>query len=259
MAKTWYLLLLTCILIPASVALGQEFTNETTVSGTFDGNPVEYYLATNKAVYARDDSVWMKFAITNIGDEPVTYFFATLPASCIIQVLNGAQGLIWIYPEGGWGAVWEATLDTNETLTETVLGPSAESAFITFNPYYVVARPNTWLDFTPDSISVEFCFSQTSVEASDEPLIPQKFALFQNYPNPFNSSTTIAYHLPKPGEVKLSIYDVSGRLVKTIVDEHRPAGIHTAVWNTKGLSSGVYFYQFVARDFLDVKKCVLLK
>ena len=89
-------------------------------------------------------------------------------------------------------------------------------------------------------------------------------SLSQNYPNPFNPQTTIVYSLKKPGHVSLKVYNVAGELVRTLVNEERPAGWHRKEWDGTAnsgqqASSGVYFYKLVANDFSQTKKMVLLK
>jgi predicted GH43/DUF377 family glycosyl hydrolase len=87
----------------------------------------------------------------------------------------------------------------------------------------------------------------------------KNFSLSQNYPNPFNPTTMINYHLPKASEVNLSVYDVSGRLVLTLVNEYKSAGTYFIKWDAQNLSSGLYFYKIEAGEFTSVKKSVLLK
>jgi len=101
-------------------------------------------------------------------------------------------------------------------------------------------------------------------EKPELPLMPEQTALSQNYPNPFNPSTTIRYDLAEPVSVQLSIYDAAGRLVRTLVDETRPAGFHEAVWDGRtstGLNaaSGIYFYRIVAGEFVETRKMILLR
>ena len=90
-------------------------------------------------------------------------------------------------------------------------------------------------------------------------VIPMVYALKQNYPNPFNASTTIAYDLPVAGKVELAVYDILGKKVATLVNDHQTAGKHAVEWDAIGQSSGLYFYQIKAGDFLKIKKCILLK
>ncbi|HXV13777.1 MAG TPA: FlgD immunoglobulin-like domain containing protein [Candidatus Krumholzibacteria bacterium] len=91
-----------------------------------------------------------------------------------------------------------------------------------------------------------------------------EFELAQNYPNPFNPSTTIAYSLAQASDVELTIFDVRGSHVKTVVRERRDAGVHRAPWDgtdNRGnrVASGVYFYRLTAGSFRATKKMVLLR
>jgi predicted acyl esterase len=89
--------------------------------------------------------------------------------------------------------------------------------------------------------------------------VPSHIDLEQNYPNPFNPSTEITFVLPKAGRVTLTVCDILGREVATLVDEVRPAGRHTVWFNASGLSSGVYFSRLVVGDVARTGRMVLLK
>lgn len=88
---------------------------------------------------------------------------------------------------------------------------------------------------------------------------PVTFKLSQNYPNPFNPSTKIDYSIAKGSIVKIVVYDVLGRVVKTIVNEKETPGNYTIEFNAVNLSSGVYFYRLETAAFTDVRKMILLK
>ena len=93
---------------------------------------------------------------------------------------------------------------------------------------------------------------------------PSKFTLFQNYPNPFNQTTKIEFTLAKSGFVSLTIYDLLGRKVKTLVSEHVFSGYKSVLWDGKNnfgneVASGIYFYQIKVGNFTETKKLVLLK
>ncbi len=92
-------------------------------------------------------------------------------------------------------------------------------------------------------------------------LIPTEYRLEQNYPNPFNPSTIISYQLPKAGNVTLKVYDVLGNEIATLVDEYRNAGSYDVQFtmNNVQLSSGIYFYQLKAGEFVETMKMILLK
>ncbi len=97
----------------------------------------------------------------------------------------------------------------------------------------------------------------TSVESNVSP--PMNFALDQNYPNPFNPTTTIVYNLPVVASVKLEVFDLTGRSVKTLVDKTESAGSHTVAFDASGLGSGMYFYRIQAGTFSAMRKMVFLK
>jgi len=88
---------------------------------------------------------------------------------------------------------------------------------------------------------------------------PQTFALNQNYPNPFNPSTTISYSLPEAAHVKLTVYDVLGSMVTTLVDEYQTSDNHSIVFDANGLSSGIYYYRIEAGKYSSVRKLILMK
>jgi hypothetical protein len=93
---------------------------------------------------------------------------------------------------------------------------------------------------------------------------PKAYRLAQNYPNPFNPSTTIKYDMKAKGLVTVKIYDVAGRLVRTLVDDVKDTGAYSAVWdggNNTGttVASGIYFYKMETAGFSATKKLVLLR
>jgi hypothetical protein len=89
--------------------------------------------------------------------------------------------------------------------------------------------------------------------------LPMVASLEQNYPNPFNTSTNISYSLEEAGEVRLEVYDISGRRVATLADGYEQGGEHSVSWNGPGVSSGVYFYRLSTADYMSTKKMHLLK
>jgi len=89
--------------------------------------------------------------------------------------------------------------------------------------------------------------------------ILQEFKLHQNYPNPFNPTTTIKYGLPEVSDVKITIYNINGKPVETLVNSSKHPGYHKVKWNASDVASGVYFYRIATDEFVEVKKCVLLK
>ena len=91
-----------------------------------------------------------------------------------------------------------------------------------------------------------------------------KIELVGNYPNPFNPATTIKCSLAVPSNLQINIYNIKGQKVKSLLNEYRPAGEHSIVWNGKNdngndVGSGVYFYRMEAEGYMVTKKMVILK
>jgi hypothetical protein len=92
--------------------------------------------------------------------------------------------------------------------------------------------------------------------------IPEEYNLSQNYPNPFNPTTSFTYSLKQASDVKIIIYDAAGREVQILADGFREAGkyiLNFDVSSLNGLSSGVYYYQIITKDFSQTNKMVLMK
>ena len=107
-----------------------------------------------------------------------------------------------------------------------------------------------------------------STDIKEESSTPGGFGLYQNYPNPFNPSTTIKFFVPSvetlhatslQRHVLLTVYDVLGNEIKTLVNEQKSPGNHEITFNGSSLSSGVYFYRLQSNGFISTKKFILLK
>jgi hypothetical protein len=110
------------------------------------------------------------------------------------------------------------------------------------------------------------CPKSTAVEDETEEnaVAPKYFELYQSHPNPFNAQTAIKYDLLKPCHVTLSIYNILGQKVKTLVDGRQEAGAKSLNWDGKDehgrdSASGIYFYQLKAGEVTQTKQMVLLK
>lgn len=85
------------------------------------------------------------------------------------------------------------------------------------------------------------------------------YTLYQNFPNPFNPNTTIKFSIAKSGDVRLSVFDVMGREIKSLVNENLQSGTYTVDMNAEELTSGIYFYKLVTDNFTETKKMLLIK
>jgi hypothetical protein len=103
---------------------------------------------------------------------------------------------------------------------------------------------------------LDFYDPESSVDNNALPLI---FFLSQNYPNPFNPSTALSYQLSSDSEVKLTIYDISGRKVAALINDHVSAGSYETVWDAAGFPSGIYFARLSCGEKSVSTKMVLLK
>ena len=110
--------------------------------------------------------------------------------------------------------------------------------------------------------TVSFTIGEQLYSATES--IPKEFSLSNAYPNPFNPFTTLSYDLPKDSFINLTVFDMMGRKIKTLVNGQQSAGIKTVKWNSTNeqgetVSAGVYLYKLKAESFIETKKMVLLK
>ena len=126
---------------------------------------------------------------------------------------------------------------------------------------------NLELPYIPDKkVWPNLSFDQNKLAIHDElpKGVPTDFALHDNYPNPFNPTTTLRFDLPEISDVRLTIYNVLGKRVKSFKMQNTPAGYHSIRWDATNdfgspVSAGVYLYQLQAKDFVKTRKMVLLK
>jgi flagellar hook assembly protein FlgD len=117
----------------------------------------------------------------------------------------------------------------------------------------------------PISVTLDVVISGFSATGT----VPQTYTMAQNYPNPFNPTTSIAYGLPQSPDVMLAVYDVAGRLVRTLEAGVKSAGNHQVIWDAKDnsggpVSTGIYVYRLIARGkdgetFSRSMKLILMK
>lgn len=175
------------------------------------------------------------------------------------------------------GATWTVYTSANYTSTTTLdtfyfqipgspLGTRVEYYFAVQD----VALPNPLCSTLPTGGSginppgstppgTRFMFNVTTSTSVVSSNIPGEYKLFDNYPNPFNPNTVIRFNLMRTGNVKLAVYDVTGRLVNTLVNQKLSAGEYKIDFNGIGLSSGAYIYRIESGDFKDTKKMLLIK
>ena len=134
---------------------------------------------------------------------------------------------------------------------------------LTTHHFQLTSKGNIDLAISGDDARIDYIilYSQqggviTDIEQED---MVDRFALSQNYPNPFNPSTNINFTLPAASNATLSIYNLLGQKVATLIDGRLSAGAHSVQFNARNLASGVYFYQLKAGDLTLQKRMTLIK
>jgi hypothetical protein len=146
---------------------------------------------------------------------------------------------------GGWVRLLTADVHENDTVSVTVT--DAMSPVISGR----VLRA--------DAIQFQWVADLGATDVAFESAIPSATSLLQNYPNPFNPETRIEFRLQKQEFTRVSIFDVLGREVAVLVNEEKPAGRYTVGWDSRGFSSGIYFYTLQAGEFRETKRMIVLK
>ncbi len=189
--------------------------------------------------------------VYNIGNKPATVFMVreqnNLPdgwssqlcfGSCPQSTVDTLNMLIM----NGDSLEYKITFYTNDT-------PEEGSALLAF---YVADEQ--------DTIKQAFTLSTTATDISDSEINQvEDFRLFGNYPNPFNPTTAISYQLSAVSQVVLTVYDISGKAVQTLVNGRQGAGTHTVQFDAAALSSGTYFYQLKSNGLIKTGKMLLIK
>lgn len=199
------------------------------------------YLGTGHGVH-RSTNTGANWAILNngLGGDPYVSAVIRVGTNLFCTQLAGGRG---VFRSTNDGAIWEEV--TGE-------GPfwSDFRNIINYN--------NKILVTTGDAIYTR-PESQLIVNIPQENLSVNSYRLEQNYPNPFNPVTNIKYELKQNNFVTLNVYSVSGKLITTLVNSYKAAGIYSINFNAENFPSGTYFYDLKAGDFSETKKMVLIK
>lgn len=153
--------------------------------------------------------------------------------------------------------------ETGRSLTD-YCKPEFNDVRIRFHFLSDSTQPYPMFGWFIDDVAIYPYELQTTVSQSIGKLLPQKYALFDNYPNPFNSQTFIEYQVPEAGHVRVSIYNLLGQRIITLVDKKHQTGRFNLIWDGKdylgkSVPSGVYFCKMEAEGFAETKKMLLLE
>jgi len=207
------------------------------------------------------DNDWALYAGVEFGNNE---YVKSPDSLSIIASCNTAGGIV---------EVWLDSLDSNSKIAECTInntgGWTTYKTFTTNLLMPVSGRHDVYVRFkgtgTDKLLMLQWLNfidkdnPETSIEQEQTGQLPQKFMLHQNYPNPFNPETIISFNLPKRSEIRLSLIDTLGKVVKEVAKGKYNTGEHKITLNISDLASGVYFYKLEAGDFVSVKKLVLVK
>lgn len=133
---------------------------------------------------------------------------------------------------------------------------SVSSSNWTYNYIFTVAGDYTYQCNEHTAMVGTITVSSLSIK---EPTIPNTFSIYSIYPNPFNPVTNISYGLPEYSNVQITIFDLSGKAVQSLINEFQSSGYHSLDWNANQHPSGVYFVKIIANEYINTKKLILLK
>jgi thiol-disulfide isomerase/thioredoxin len=243
-------------------------------SGVYAGYEEKYLAEREEYTPLTLDIVWTEDGTTINATATVTH-----------QALINLKNLYirWALCESHIAYNWETSMDSLH-FVERLMIPDANGTKVwdSDHPADVGTEVDNSISFDiPDGVVKENCELIAFVQNEDDKevlvaakvnlgnkpnalsdgkkLMPGQFRLEQNYPNPFNPSTTIRYALPKAAHVTLTLYDVNGREIATMVNENKSAGFHEFSLNASRLASGIYFYSLDAGNFHATRKMILLR
>ena len=196
----------------------------------FEGTRVEYF----------------DLKVANINNEDRTVIIGLLPQMSdeAKADLAAGEGVIA-------NLVFEVTDPAVEGVTVEAYTTKAPAHRLTFVYHDNLAVRTEYPTF--ESVTVAF----SNIAGGDA--LPGEFSLSQNYPNPFNPSTTFEFALPTPSHVNLTVFNVLGQKVETVINENLGAGVHSYDWYASAVSSGVYFYRLTTDENTETRKMMLLK
>jgi hypothetical protein len=183
-------------------------------------------------------------------DDP-TYMSADLDNDGVVEAIMESGGYLYVFKSNGDNSyyLWY--------LRKGVMGISCN--FVDMNGDGIKDYITTTIRFGNQWGSNIFLGSGFVEVDPDPPAVPRESRLYQNYPNPFNPSTRIGYHVARSCHVQLTVYDLLGRELATLVDAVQGAGVHAVEWKAEGMASGVYFCRLNAGAFVDTRKMMLVR
>jgi hypothetical protein len=223
----------------------------------FDTSEIDVSTGSSLAQNLDQDIIEISVPIATIGSPTEYWSFA------LLQTLGKVDKVSEILYSSSNTRSGGGTDELSDPDIYDLIGASGEAQYNDLNNYtdtsYTILS-NSW---------VNVAYIPSAIVGIDQPgshiqQVPNEFKLLQNYPNPFNPVTTLRYDLPEQSLVTITIYDMLGREVKTLINQIQDTGYRSVIWNAtndygKPVSAGVYLYKIQAGEFVQTKKMVLLK
>lgn len=238
--------------------------------GTLSGGSIEPYEGENGISWQTNGLGWFGAGVMSIqplnlfgfGDGFLN-FRIKIPANVsfkigIIDVWGNQQYVDFPGNQTTYGLVRDGEWGLASIPASDIRGELIDLRMLSY-PFVILEVNGASCEFGLDDIY--WSGGATAIGQEDGPaeFLPIRFSLENNFPNPFNPATTISYTLPKTLPVELAIYDIHGQLVETLVKTSQAGGSYSVQWQAATVPSGVYFYRLKAGEFVDVKKCILLR
>jgi hypothetical protein len=239
------------------LTLNAQYENENSIII----NDIEYYMAIDQFTYVIGDSVHMNYRISNRSSSPITFYFNTAQQYDFFVTQNSVSIWHWSFGFVFAQVIWFMTVNPGNS-TEVFYSWNMTDYFgdpISPGNYEV-----TGIYACSNNVPVSVNFEYLPVDAEDETIVFSELNL-SNHPNPFNPQTTISFSLKDRAKVKLSIYNIIGQKIKTLLDTYSSKGIFEIIWRgtddkKKKVASGNYFIKLkVNGEEKAVRKCILLK
>lgn len=225
-----------------------------------------YRFVLKQAAFAQsDDNIEVTLDMENTG---YARPFRQREASLVLRNIDSGDEQTFPVPDDirTWEGEFEVVIPVEASLLDDGIYEvylSIPDLLLEDRPEYAIrlANDHVWMPDTGRNLlgGIEVENSSLVVSALDEEFTPRSVQLHQNYPNPFNPVTTITFEQEQSGQVRLSVYDITGRLVKELKNEIFPAGEHQARWDASNLSSGLYLIRLEAGGITQSIMASLLK
>lgn len=244
-----------------------------------DGDPLSYAWYRNGAPVGGDSSSYtlisaesfnaIQVTVSDGVDNVSTDWWIRVPVSLVSFSATASGKAVTLQ--------WKTAVEKNNIGFNVLRSTGREGQYLKRNAVIIASRSDGEYLFSDDDVKAgsRYYYKLEDIDANGnvtthgpiqiEVAQPNTFALHQNYPNPFNPSTSIAYQLPQPAQVKLTVFNTLGQVVMRLVNRQQDAGFHTVMWHGRNFAgeavpSGIYYYRLeIAGGFVETKKMVLAK